>query len=259
MIVSTSNEASIEVIERSQAFAKELNATWMPRKKKTITKIKQMVDGQPVLIVSQKELKYYGEKNIDSPLFFHPSSSYFRIKRLIKGEHDPLIKYSKAKPGDTVLDCTAGLASDSIVFSYITGPTGSVISLESEKMMYTLIREGLQNYQSELVLVNEAMRRINVKHADHESELTLMDDNSVDIVYFDPMFRNPVQETSSFKPMRGIVNTAQLTVKSLEEARRVARKRIVLKEKKHSPEFERLGFEKVNTTYSQIAYGVIEI
>ncbi|MFS1512480.1 class I SAM-dependent methyltransferase [Chengkuizengella sp. SCS-71B] len=259
MIISTSYDASINIIEKSRFLAKELNATWIPRKKNTITKIKKMYDNQPLLVVSQIELKYYGENNTDSPLFFHPSSSYFRIKRLMKGEHDPLIKYSGAKSGDIVLDCTAGLASDSIVFSYVTGSTGKVTSLESEKILYTLIREGLQSYESELVTVNDAMRRIKVKHTDHESELIHMEDNSVDIIYFDPMFRIPIQEASSFKPMRGIVNSSQISLKSMEEARRVARKTIIIKEKKRSPEFERLGFNTIYTTYSQIAYGVIEI
>lgn len=86
-----------------------------------------------------------------------------RVKRMLRGESDLLIEASGAAPGDVIVDCTAGLASDSIVFSFAVGAQGSVTSVESEDIPAMLIHEGLAAYESEVTELNEAMRRISVK------------------------------------------------------------------------------------------------
>ena len=186
--------------------------------------------------------------------------SYVRVKRLRKGEPDPLVQLAGVRPGDAVLDCTAGLAGDSIVFSYACGAQGSVTALESEPVLHAIVREGLQSYESPLQDVNEAFRRIRTVREDHASYLAAQPDNSYDIVYFDPMFRDPVHESSSISPLRGLANHDALNEDIVREARRVARRAVMLKESNNSPEFERLGFTRcaVKKT-SAVGYGVIEV
>lgn len=50
-----------------------------------------------------------------------------------------------------------------------------------------------------------------------------------------------------------------LTPETVAEARRVARRRVVMKERRESEEFERLGFfEVVGGKYSRVSYGVMK-
>ncbi|MNI75326.1 hypothetical protein D3C73_1314660 [compost metagenome] len=87
--------------------------------------------------------------------------------------------------------------------------------------------------------------------------LKQMPDKSADLIYFDPMFRDPIMESSAISPLRMFANNSSLTGEVIAEAKRVARKSIVLKEKKGSGEFERLGFETVERSHTKIVYGVI--
>ena len=108
--------------------------------------------------------------------------------------------------------------------------------------------------------MDAALRRIRAVRADHAAYLAAMPDKSVDIVYFDPMFRLPIAESSGLEPLRNVANPAALSEAAVREARRVARRIVVLKENRDSGEFERLGFEWVKPKKtSKIAYGVITV
>jgi hypothetical protein len=72
--------------------------------------------------------------------------------------------------------------------------------------------------------------------------LRSLPDKSADIVYFDPMFRIPVEESSSISPYRFIANPEPLSLEAVTEAVRVARRKVILKDHRDSPEFDRLGF-----------------
>lgn len=103
------------------------------------------------------------------------------------------------------------------------------------------------------------MRRIEVRHSHHLDYLKSLPDRSVDIVYFDPMFREPIAESASIHPLRHYANGEPLEMESVREAVRVARKTVVMKEARSSGEFERLGFTLPERGKSKITYGVISI
>jgi 16S rRNA G966 N2-methylase RsmD len=210
------------------------------------------------MLLTDRELRYYSFDD-ETAIFFHPSTAAIRIKRLIRGEADPLLSFMGIGEGDTVLDCTAGLASDSIVFSYAVGTAGQVIAIESEPILVLLLQEGLSQYESPVPALNEAMRRVQIKQADHYNFLQQMNDQSVDYIYLDPMFRSPVMESSSMSPLREIANNHAIRLETIIEARRVARKKIIMKELKESSEFARLGFSRTYRSQTNIAYGVIEL
>jgi hypothetical protein len=73
------------------------------------------------------------------------------------------------------------------------------------------------------------------------------------------MFRRPVKESSGIAPLRPFANTEPLQPEAVEEAARVARRSVVLKEQVDSGEFERLGFRKQVRSGANIAYGVISL
>lgn len=258
MIVSTAYRPTTELAAQAERLAKELNCAYIHRRKFSVVGLRARYKDSSVLLVTDAGLKWYGNDS-DEPLFFHPSIALLRIKRLLQGETDVMLEHALAAPGDRVLDCTAGLGSDSIVFSHRVGESGSVTALESEPVLARLIREGLMTYTSEVPEVNEAMRRVNVVCADHLGYLQSLPGRSVDIVYFDPMFRQPIDASCSISPLRHVANAEALTEQAIAEACRVAHKTVVLKENKDSDEFERLGFHQVMRSNSKTAYGVIMI
>jgi tRNA1(Val) A37 N6-methylase TrmN6 len=194
-----------------------------------------------------------------SELFFHPNLAKIRVTKLLSGSMDRLLTVANIKAGDRVLDCTLGLATDTIVLSFAVGSSGKVISAESEIVPFVLARDGLQTYQSEVDALNAAMRRIDVVHANHRDVLRSLPSQSFDVVYFDPMFREH-DHAIALEPLRRFANHEPIDQKSIHEARRIARRRIVLKEHKFSGEFERLGFQvHQSPSKSHIDYGVIPL
>lgn len=257
LLVTTAYRPSPELEAQARELASAWNARYILRRQSSVRRLRERYGELPLLVLTDRELLYYPEG--EEPLFFHPSTALIRLKRLLKGESDLMLEQAGVRPGDRVLDCTAGLASDALVFAYAVGPTGRVTALESEPVLALLLRKGLAAYRTGLAPADEAMRRIEIVHVDHMSYLAGLPDNSCDVVYFDPMFRLPVGESSAMKTLRPVANNAALTEDTIREARRVAARTVVLKEHRDSPEFERLGFEKSVRSHSKIAYGVIKL
>ncbi|WP_240633058.1 class I SAM-dependent methyltransferase [Paenibacillus montanisoli] len=254
MIITTPQKPTQEQTAYAIGLAEELGGRFVPRKQDSLSLLKAKYGDNRLLVADDRGLRYYEDS--EEPLYFHPSMAYVRVKRMRKGEADPLIALTGCQPGDRVIDCTAGLGSDAIVFAYGVGPQGQVTALESEQMLYTVVREGLKTYETEHEDVNEAFRRIEMRNMNHLEYLSRLPDKSADIVYFDPMFRKPMHDSSALQPLRGLANNAALTEESVRQAVRVARKMVVLKEHKDSEEFQRLGFERRHI--NKIAYGVIQ-
>jgi 16S rRNA (guanine1516-N2)-methyltransferase len=257
VLVTTSYNPSAELVAEAARLSDLYGGRNVPRKKYSLELLRRNYKDSSVLLVTREEIRYYEE---DHPAtFFHPSMSLVRVKRMQRGEPDLLIEASGAVSGDRIVDCTAGLASDAIVFSYVVGTEGRVTALESEKIPAMLIQEGLVQYQSEIPELNAAMRRIEVMHTHHLSYLQQLDSQSVDVIYFDPMFRSPIEESHAISPLRHRANDEAVSLASIAEARRVARKSIVLKENRDSSEFARLGFEHVLRSTTKTTYGVIRL
>ncbi|MFD0711641.1 class I SAM-dependent methyltransferase [Paenibacillus sp. GCM10027626] len=257
MIITTAPKPSPELMQQAAQLGEELGARVVPRRKESLIGLKRRYNDHRLLIIDAQGLRFYGEDDAKPPLYFHPSMAYVRIKRMRRGERDPLIELSGCRPGDRVIDCTAGLGSDAIVFAYAAGADGHVTALESEPVLCAVVREGLQRYETIHEDVNEALRRVEMQCAEHGAFLAALPDKSADIVYFDPMFRQPLHDSAALQPLRGVANRAALTEQAVADAVRVARKSVVLKEHRESREFERLGF--VRQHVNKIAYGVIKL
>ena len=90
----------------------------------------------------------------------------------------------------------------------------------------------------------------------YQTYLKQLEDQSFDVVMFDPMFRKTVKQSSAMQMLKPLANPAPLDQESVEEAVRVARRAVLLKERPKSGEFERLGFTIVKVS-SHYAWGVI--
>ena len=104
------------------------------------------------------------------------------------------------------------------------------------------------------------MDNIQVVNQDYLTYLKQQPDNTFDIVYFDPMFRHPLTDSKNLNPLRQLADKDPLSLEALNEAKRVAKYRIVFKENSRSLEFARLGFTKIcGGKYAPIHYGVLEL
>lgn len=260
MIVTTSQAPHEQLLAYAQGLARELNAQLIPRRQMSVRKLMERSGAPFMLVATEHELRLYERDKLDKPFIYHPSMALPKLKAMLHGAEESLIKYSGCEQGDVVLDCTAGLCSDSLLFSQAVGSDGQVIALESEQLLYIVVREGLANYRIEPAAIEQAMRRIELKLADHEQYLSSLPDRSVDIVYFDPMFRQPLHESSAIGSIRDIANKHALSHAVIDQAKRVARKCVLLKEHSMSDEFERLGFERCQQARGhRVAYGKIQI
>jgi len=255
MLATTAISPSPAALARAERLARELSARLVRRGNRSLAQLMRRERDDLILVVSETDAKLVPLSG--RPVFFHPGMAYLRLLRLLAGHDDPLVAVSGAKRGDVIIDCTMGMAADAIILSWAAGETGSVTALESEQVLYVLVREGLMTYEGEPPELVAAMRRIRPVWTDHLAYLRHLPDKSADIVYFDPMFRVGTSG-GPLDRVRGFVNNAPVSPEAIREARRVARRAVIMKEKRDSGEWARLGFETVRPSNSGIAYGVIE-
>lgn len=257
MIVTTVYDTSPMIDTRANEVAHALRLPFMPRKRRSLAKLFNQTGVSGILVVSRLDVKWHVPNA--QPFFFHPSMAQLRVKRMLQGEQDPLIEIAGIESGDRVIDCTAGMAADSIILSLAVEESGQVIALESNRILHYIVSTGLKSYRSDISELNEAMQRIRLLHEDHCCYLSSQPDRSVDVVYFDPMFRNPLTRSAALDPMRRLTNEQPISTLAIEHAKRVATKAIVLKEQKTSGEFERLGFKKQIRKDSKFTFGVMTL
>jgi len=186
LLVTTAYRPSAALTTYARSLADRLNAGYVARGNDTLPRLRRKYGAQDILAVTEEGLRFYPQGGDDGrPLFFHPNMAEIRIKRLLRGEPDPMLKAADIRPGDAVLDCTAGMASDAIVFAHAVGPNGRVTALESERILHLIVSEGLQSYPTEFPALEQAMRRVELVRADHLTYLRRLDAGSFDVVYFE--------------------------------------------------------------------------
>lgn len=256
--VTTSRQPSAENLAHAEEAARALGLPYVPRGTLSLDEVRERAGAGPLLVAKQ------GLLMLDEPdgqeLFFHPNMAHLRIKNLHHGQGDRMAEAMGLTPGMTVLDGTLGLGADAIVASFVAGEAGHVTGVESSPLVHAVVSWGLAHAHEESPRVEQAMRRVTAVCMDSLDYLRAQPDRSVDIVYFDPMFRHPFYESKALSPLRGVANPAPLCVDHIREACRVARRRVVLKESARSGEFARLGFPVVTGgRYSKVHYGVLSL
>lgn len=255
-IITTITKVNTDLIYQAQALAQKFNKKFVTRNNLSLERLKQDNNVDNILIFTKDGLKAHTSQG---DLFFHLNMAQLRILNLNRNQKDHMVEAMDLKPKMSVLDCTLGLGTDATVASYIVGENGKVVGLESATLIYLITKYGLANFNHDNIAINHSLRRIESFNLHYLDYLKAQGDNSFDIVYFDPMFRKPIQDSANFKPMRAIANMEQLQSKALVEALRVAKKRVVIKETKDSMEFERLNISQIyGGKYSSVSYGVID-
>lgn len=257
LLVTTALKNSPGIIREAKNIAEVLKIPYLPRENYSIKALTEQCNTSAILVVSTERLTMV---NGEEEYFFHPSMAKIRIKDLVSGQSDQMARAMDLNPGDSVLDCTLGLGTDALVESFVTGSTGQITGLEKIPVLALITQRGLQEYVDNNDRINQAMRRIKVINADYNLFLKEAPDNSYDVVYFDPMFRRPNLKSSAINALRLLAEHEPLKEDIIRQAMRVARKRVVIKERKGSAEFARLDFKAVvGGKYSPINYGVIKV
>ncbi|MFZ5443488.1 MAG: class I SAM-dependent methyltransferase [Myxococcota bacterium] len=172
-------------------------------------------------------------------LSFSPGMSLLRIKRLAAGQADDVIvRLCELRPGDSVLDGTLGLAADAQVCAHVVGATGRVVGVEASRALALLAREGLRRAGSPIEVVHGSTLEV----------LRRQEAGSFDCVILDPMFELPRRASPAFETLRRFAVHEPLDAETLAEARRVARRWVVVKGGRYGKDFKRVGLAPVELT-----------
>lgn len=240
------------------AFAcQELGATFEPRKKRSIRKMSQVLQAN-VMVAGKNRYDYYAY-GAQEPFFFHPNSAAFRLKRVARGEAEPFLEAAQLQQGDLVLDCTLGLAADAMLAAYTVGEAGRVVGLEANPNVAFIVRQGMQTYDTTELPLTSCMRQIEVVQSEAIHYLKTFPDNAFDVVYMDPMFEEVIAEANNFQALRQAGEHVTLTDEWVQEAKRVAKKRVVLKAHFRSEWFATYGFQQYERITAKFHYGVLNV
>ena len=244
--VSSSNEL--------EEFLTDIGLPYVPRSGNSLSKLLRENQADGVIIWKEEgPVLLMG----DEQFFFHPNMAKIRIGAYRKKkQEDPMIKACGLKEGSSFLDCTLGLGADAIVAAYFT--QNAVVGIESSPIIAAIIKWGMRRFTSDIPWLSEPITRIQVYNSDHNMFLSQQKDNSFDVVYFDPMFRQPLLKSQPLSPLRKLADPRPLSINTIQQACRVARYRVVVKERGLGEEFKRLGIKKVlSTSKDKVAYGII--
>jgi len=260
--VTVGRKSGVREEERAIALAKEWGLAYLAREGRSLKALaeeaKRRGVPQGALLVVQADglVLHVGEVRFR----YHPGMGLNRLRRIKQGEEDWMLRAMGLREGDWLLDATMGLGSDLLVASFAVGEKGRAVGVESEALIALVVREGLATYSLPDPDLVSAMRRIEVVPTTHQAYLAGLAERSFDVVYFDPMFRSPVEESHQIAPLRALANPAPLDPGALQLALRVARRRVVVKDRRDGPHATSGWFDRVvGGPKSRIAYCVKEL
>jgi hypothetical protein len=126
------------------------------------------------------------------------------------------------------------------VAARLVGPAGSVLGIESSMSLAVLADASLRREGS----------AIEVRHADSSEVLRGLPAASVDVVLFDPMFGRALASQPGFEMLRRLANPSPLRADVLAEARRVARRVVLVKAARYTPMLRNLGLRHEHASRS---------
>lgn len=255
-IVTTAGRPDAQSEALAQQAANALQCRFVPRQKRSVQKLSSHYDAH--VIVAGKERYEYFAKGASAPFFFHPNSAAFRLKRIARGEREPFLDATVLRAGMSFLDCTLGIGSDSLVAAYVVGEQGSVTGLEANTNIAFIVKQGMYMYDTTELPLTACMRRIEVVATEAVAYLQQQPDNSVDVVYMDPMFEEVIEESTNFTALREAGEHITLSEQWVHEAKRVARQRVVLKAYYTSTWFTQYGFLQQKRESAKFHFGVWE-
>lgn len=257
LVITTSRKPNPDIASRVEHWSRTLGATAVPRRERNIQTICREEGVRGVLIVQDDRAIYY-EPAGGIEYFFHPNLAAVRIRNIKHGAPDHMVEAMDLQPGDEVLDCTMGRAADAIICAHVVGEAGRVVAIEKVPVLAHLTIEGLRAGEFVSESFTAVMRRIDARCADHNDFLPQCKAVSFDVVYFDPIFDQPLKKSQSMEDLRALSDRDDVTPGAVREAIRVARRCVVVKQRRGAGLCERLGITDIRGgKRSRVEYGVI--
>ena len=245
--MTTSHKARADTIERADRFASHWGLELVPRDDRPI---EDLLGSSTSAIVMANGGKMH-LATVHGALSAHLGTAYIRLKSLGRGESDPLVRAGEIQPGDHILDTTFGLGRDAVVAACASGETGQVTAIESSSSLFHLGQHGLADgpLSAQVLLETSGLTSapIQLLHGDATSYLASAEADSVDVVLIDPMFEAAKTSDSGFELLRAVANPMALTEQWVEEARRVARRWVVVKTGASQDWFSSAGLTRVHS------------
>lgn len=255
--ITLSQKASLKERELALAIGKQLDLPFVERDKLSVKALYEKYYFEAALLVEQEGvalLTKEGKKHR-----FHLSMAQLRLIAIQRGQKDNLLEALGDSVEDSFLDATLGLGSDAVIVSYAYPKVKRIVGVEGMKELAFITNEGFRYYIHKDEKVTKALRRIEVRAMDHLSYLQAQKSESFDVVYFDPMFFNPVEESPQFQALRGVNWGMPLREEAFKEACRVAKKKVVIKDRPFGATLMNFPLHyRVGGKYSRIAYGIYD-
>ena len=253
-VMLSRNARGSAAIETAKAMAAQLGVAYVERPHNQVLEAFMAAQGLAAVIVLEKDGPRIHSEH--GTFAYHPGMAEIRVQQLLRGAPDHLVRALDLHPGARVLDCTLGLASDAAVAACVAGSTGRVVGLEASLLLHFAVQHGLAHYECKTPLLTAALRRVEAVHAVAAEYLATCAPNSFDVVYFDPMFRHPVQGSKAMEALRPLSLEEPLARSTVELALKVA-PRVVIKERSEYLLAEYGCQEYVGGKYSRIKFGII--
>lgn len=256
LIVTTSARPNETLLAEAHGWAQRLGVPVVPRDQ-SLGKLTARHGVQGVLVVTpQRPVYREPEKGLE--YFFHPAMAKTRLHNCRRGHDDPMLQAMGLQAGETVLDCTLGRGTDAMVAAWRVGPEGRVVGLEKSRLLAELTIHGLREYVDPSRELTALLRRLEAVCADYNAVLPALPEASFDVVYFDPIFDQPLEKSQAMSPLRALADASPLPPEALAQARRVARRCVIIKQRRGSALWAALGVTAVQSgPRSHVEYGVI--
>lgn len=249
------NAVGSTAVEQARSWARMLQAAYIKRPHNMSVEQLMQEYRLAALVVAEKDgPRIHSEAG---SFAYHPGMAVLRLQQLKRGAAEHLLTALDLKPGRRVLDATLGLASDAALSAYAVGQTGCVVGLEASPLLHFAVSYGLSHYSAEDEDLTQALRRIKTVQTTAYDFLAQCSPGSFDVIYFDPMFRHPVQGAKGMDALRPLSYEAALDMQTVQLALKLA-PRVVIKERS---EFilRQYGCEAfVGGKYSRIKYGILK-
>jgi SAM-dependent methyltransferase len=251
LAVTTSGKPEDTLVARARAAARQWGLPFIPRRKKEPLGPLLESAAEAFLVFEREGVSLWDQEGSFS---FNPGMAHLRRLRILSGQvggDDALVRVAGLRAGDHFLDCTLGLGQDALVAALVVGTSGRVVGLEKSLALHAVVSEGLHAYD-----YGPDSARVEPVLADSHAYLRALPPGSFDVVFFDPMFEKPKKSQPAFEMLRRFAEHAPLTPETLEEARRVARRWVVVKGSKYSDDLVKLGLEaEPGSRYTSVIWG----
>jgi len=235
LAVTTSLDAGEADLLGATEAARRHAMPFAPRRRRPLREVAAEAGVEALLVLGARQAAFWDGREERR---WDPGMGLLRAKRLRNGERttrDSFLEAAQLRSGEQVLDCTLGLGADALVAAEAVGPEGKVVGVESSPALALLAEEGLRR------LADPAAARIQVRAGEAGAILATLPSRSFDLVAFDPMFRHAREEPPGFDLVRRLGDAWPLAPEALAQARRVARRAVLVKDGTPGWDLARLG------------------